>query len=156
MDIDAMYLRNGDLTVRLYDDFITLSCDEEQEKTEFEAKLSVELENTKRRSVLISGGRIRISSGKNYVIKRISELRSSPIELGAGMRKAHTLRFTVAPSDCARLGIRNQGETEAPITCSLELYDTDRQKHVAATVGISIYAKGDLLRIIEESTKKNL
>ena len=152
MDIDAMYARNGDLTVRLYDNFITVKCCDECERPEFTASLKVELENGKHRSVLISGGRVRISSGQKYFIKRLNELRSSPIEMGAGARKAHTLRFPVTPADCARLGISGNGEPEEPISCSLELYDTDRQKHAAKMTGISIYAKGDLLSMIEEIT----
>ena len=153
MDIDAMYIRNGDCTVRLYDNFITVKGCDESERPEFTASLQAEIENGKRRPVLISGGRIKLTSGQGYVIKRLSELRSAPIEMGAGSRKIHTLRFPITSADCIKLGIRGNSEPENPITCSLELYDTDRQKHVAATVGISIYAKSDLLRIIEETTK---
>lgn len=151
MDIDAMYARNGDCTVRFFDNFITVNgngC----ENAEFTASLRVELENGKHRSVLISGGRIRISSGKRYVIKRLNGLRSTPFEMGASARRVHTILFPITPADCARLGISGNGEPDEPISCSLELYDTDRQKHSAKMTGISIYAKGDLLSLIGELT----
>ena len=153
-DIDAMYLRNGDCTARLFDNFITVNGCEECENPIFTASLRIELENTKRRSVLISGGRIRISSGTRYLLKRLTELSSSPIEIGAGSRRMYTLRFPITPSDCMRLGIHGQNETDSPISCSLELYDTDRQKHTAKAAKISIYAKGELLKLVEELTKK--
>ena len=155
-DIDAMYLRNGDCTARLFDNFITVNGCEECENPIFTASLRIELENTKRRSVLISGGRIRISSGTRYLLKRLTELSSSPIEIGAGSRRMYTLRFPITPSDCMRLGIHGQNETDSPISCSLELYDTDRQKHTAKAAKISIYAKGELLKLVEELTKKQI
>lgn len=153
MDIDAMYLRNGDCNVRLFDNFITINGGEECESPVFTASMRIELDNGKRRSVLISGGRIRISSGQKYVIKRLNGLRTSPIEMGAGARKVHSLQFPITPSDCIRLGICGQGEPENRLSCSLELYDTDRQKHSARPSEISIYAKSGLLEMVEKITQ---
>lgn len=154
MDIDAMYARNGDCTARLFDNYITVKGCEECEVPEFTANLRLELENGKRRPVLISGGRIRLSSGQRYVIKRMNGLGTAPIEMGAGARKVHTLQFPITPSDCVRLGMCGRGETDSPILCSVELYDTDRQKHSSGKVGISIYVKGELLDIIEKLSNK--
>lgn len=157
-DLDSMYLKNGDIRVRLHEHLaviepIPMIGDPVQNPTY--GRIDIEIFNDTTRPVLICGGNIILKTD-SYTLQReiVSILPSQmisehPLELAAQSRKVYTALFDFLSQDCVDLNFDIDGNMDSPVNMSIELYDTDDNQYLSDSKEGFLLAKGDVLHKVK-------
>lgn len=153
-DLDSMYLKNGDVKVRLHENLAVIKpihMEGELVQDPTYGHIDVEIFNDTTRPVLICGGNV-IVEAKNYTLRRgvVSILPSRmigehPLELTAQSRKVYTVLFDFLSQDCVDLNFYTDGKMDSTVNMSIELFDTDNNQYLSDSIEGFLIAKGDVL-----------
>ena len=153
-DFDSMYLKNGDIIVRLHENLAIIEpihMEGELVQAPTYGHIDVEIFNDTTRPVLICGGDI-IVEYKSYTLRRkiVSILPSRmisehPLELAAQSRKVYTVLFDFLSQDCVDLNFYTDGKMDSTVNMSIKLYDTDSNQYLSDSIEGFLIAKGDVL-----------
>lgn len=153
-DLDSMYLKNGDIIVRLHENLAIIEpiyMEGELFQNPTYGRIDVEIFNDTTRPVLICGGDIIVEYKTHTLRRRIVSILPSrsvserPLELTAQSRKVYAVLFDFLSQDCVDLNFYTDGKMDSTVNISVELYDTDNNQYLSDSVEGFLIAKGDVL-----------
>jgi len=153
-DLDSMYLKNGDVKVRLHDNLAVVEpIHMKGELVQYPTygRIDIEIFNDTTRPVLICGGNIIIETDDYTLQRRIVSIFPSrlisehPLEIAAQSRKVYSVLFDFLSQDCVDLNFYTDGKMDSTVNMSIELYDTDNNQYLSDSIEGIIIAKGDVL-----------
>lgn len=153
-DIDSMYLKNGDIKVRFYEDLAIIEpiyMEGELIQNPTYGHVDIEIFNDTTRPVLICGGDIMVEYKSNTLRRSIVSIHPSriisecPLEITAQSRNVYTVLFDFFSQDCVDLNFDTDGQMDSTVNLSMKLYDTDNNQYLSDSIEAYIIAKGDVL-----------
>ena len=157
-DLDSMYLKNGDIRVRLHENLaviepIQMKSELIQDPTY--GHIDVEIFNDTTRPALICRGDIVVEYNRHTLRRRIVSILPSrmisehPLELAAQSRSVYTVLFDFSSQDCVDLNFDIDGNMDSAVSMSIELYDTDDNQYLSDSKEGFLLAKGDVLHKVK-------
>ena len=153
-DFDSMYLKNGDIIVRLHENLAIIEpiyMEGELVQNPTYGRIDVEIFNDTTRPVLICGGDIVVEYKSHTLRRRIVSILPNriiserPLELTAQSRKVYTVLFDFLSQDCVDLNFYTDGKMDSTVNMSIKLYDTDNNQYLSDPIEGFLIAKGDVL-----------
>lgn len=157
-DFDSMYLKNGDIIVRLHENLAIIEpihMEGEFVQDPTYGHIDIEIFNDTTRPVLICGGNIIVEYNDYTLRRRIFSILPNrmigerPLELAAQARKVYTVLFDFLSQDCVDLNFSTDGKMDRTVNMSIELYDTDDNQYLSDSVEGFLIAKGDVLHKVK-------
>lgn len=157
-DFDSMYLKNGNIIVRLHEKLAIIEpiCMEgELVQNPTYGRIDVEIFNNTTRPVLICGGDIVVECNAYTLRRRVVSILPSrmiserPLELAAQSRKVYTMLFDFLSQDCVDLNFYTDGKMDSSVNMSIELYDTDNNQYLSDSIEGFLIARGDVLHKVK-------
>ncbi len=165
MDLDAMYMNNGECTVRIFEDTISIEpihTEKGSIKESAYGHVSIEIYNSSPRPLLFSGGAINIFCEEISLSRSIASLlpnlhpQENPVEVLPKTKRIYTALFSFSSSDCVMLGFDKSGWLTRPTFVQAMLFDTDQNEYFSEKIPAMLLARGDILRKIQELAKPSL
>lgn len=165
-DIDAMYMQNGELMLRIHDDVtvvepIHIENDIFSDPTY--GHIDIEIFNDTTRPLLICAGDIRIERSRRGVLCSIwstmpvKNIHDYPFEIPAQTRRIYTMLYIFSSQDCLDMGFDIDGYIDELVNVKVRLWDTDDKIYESNQKDIMMIVKGDILhkvRLNEARYKK--
>lgn len=159
MDLDTMYMDNGQCTVRIFEDILSIElayAQNDSEENSAQGRVSVEIYNSSARPLLFSGGAVDIFCEEVSLSRRIfsllpsQNLQDTPLEILPKTRRVYTALFSFSRSDCVMLGFDKNGRLPRPTSAQILLIDTDQKKYMTEKISVVLIAHGDFLQTTQK------
>lgn len=153
-DIDEMYMKNGELIIRIHDDITVVEpihvendiiCDPTY------GHIDIEIYNDTTRSLLICAGDIRIERSERGVLCSIlstvpvKNIHDYPMEIPAQTRKIYKMLYDFSSQNCVDMGFDVDGYIDELVKVKVRLWDTDEKIYESNQKKLMMIAKGDVL-----------
>ncbi|MBQ8245844.1 MAG: ATP-binding protein [Lachnospiraceae bacterium] len=166
-DIDSMYLNNGSLKIKPFENFIVIEPIHNSFKipqTASYGHVDIEIENSSSSPHLLSNGFIEISS-KTYTVRRPIydvlpqiNIGEHPIVIPAKSKNIYTALFSFSSQDCVDFEFNEDGLMEDSVLVRISLLDTDDATYSTEFFEAFLKAKGEILHKVKrlKSPQKTL
>lgn len=163
-DIDEMYMKNGELKIRIYDVITCVGPTIIENNIVDEAAyghIDIEIFNETSHPLLICAGDIRIEGSRGEIIRSvistipIRNIHDYPLEILAQTRKIYTMIYNFSSQDCVDMGFDSDGYIDELVKVKVILEDTDGNTYESNQREIMMIAKGDVLHKVRLNETRN-
>ena len=163
-DIDEMYMKNGELIIRIHDDITVVEpihvendiiCDPTY------GHINIEIYNDTTRPLLICGGDIRIERSMQGILCSIwstipkKNIHDYPFEIPAQNRKIYTMLYDFSSQNCVDMGFDKEGYIDELVNVKIRLWDTDDKIYESNQKEIMMIVRGDILHKVRLNETRN-
>lgn len=153
-DIDEMYLKNGELMIRIHNEITVVKpiyVENDIVKNQTYGQIDIEIFNDTTRPVLICAGDILIESSKwrgecpIWSTIPLKNIHDYPLEIPAQTRKVFTMLYEFTSQNCVDMGFDVNGYIDELVDVEVRLSDTDDKIYESNQKKVFMIVKGDIL-----------
>ncbi len=153
-DIDEMYLKNGELMIRIHNEITVVKpiyVENDIVKNQTYGQIDIEIFNDTTRPVLICAGDILIESSKwrgecpIWSTIPLKNIHDYPLEIPAQTSKVFTMLYEFTSQNCVDMGFDVNGYIDELVDVEVRLSDTDDKTYESNQKKVFMIVKGDIL-----------